>query len=371
VNGEVMIRDINEDKELRALMNTIVSRYNSDSSEQFENKASDEEYSNVENDIRTVWATYFSSGNLYDSDRDVLRVLKSIPYTFWPKDIYLEAAAVISRMTQSPVVRQVAPERLNKDSRFLLEYLDDKTSQSGEDGIIWQIFDVMGVKNSWCVEFGAWDGKMHSNTYNLMVEKHWNGVLIEGDEARFRDLELTYEGNTRAHLFNQMVGFDPKSDSIDFILGKVDVPNDLDLMIVDIDGNDWHVWDSMQTYRPRLVAVEFNPTIPNDIVFIQERTPERQQGCSLRALIELGKTKGYELVCATRLNGLFVVSEEFSKFGIADNTIDAMHAPEMDGRIFQGYDSTIHVIGMPKRMWNWHGFGSDWANGLPDYIKVY
>jgi len=51
---------------------------------------------------------------------------------------------------------------------WLLDYRKDVTSQTGEDGIIDKVFEIIGTQSKWCVEFGAYDGKFCSNTYNLI-----------------------------------------------------------------------------------------------------------------------------------------------------------------------------------------------------------
>ncbi len=365
------MRDPENAAELRVLANKIISAFNANSRDMIETHAAREDCSYMKDDLRCLWETYFSSGRVYESDKDVLSALRMFPYKYWPQDIYLEASLAMSEMLQCPVAAQVEPTRMNAQSRYLLDYLDDDTSQTGENGVIRHIFEIMGTKNTWCVEFGAWDGRRYSNTYELVAQGGWHGVLIEGKQSRFDALVENYKGNERAHLFNQMIGFDSQSDSIDFVLGQTGIPGDFDLMIVDIDGNDWHVWKSMQAYKPRLVVIELNPTIPNDVLYIQERNAEQQRGCSLRALIALGRLKGYELVCATSLNAFFVVAEEYEKFDIADNSIDAMYTPIMDGRIFHGYDSSIHVVGMPMMMWDWRGLGQAWEQDMPDRVNVY
>ena len=51
--------------------------------------------------------------------------------------------------------------------------------------------------------------------------------------------------------------------------------------------------------------VEFNPTIPADVEFVQPRDIKINQG-SLLSLTKLGQEKGYELVAALDLNAFFV-----------------------------------------------------------------
>lgn len=362
------MRSSGEEVRIRSLANQIINKYNERHQVLLTAHALYHEFDYLEDDLRNIWNTYYSSGEIHKTDLDILTALIEIPYKFWPKDIFLEASLAISNKIHQPVIGLAETTLLNKGSRFLLDHIGDRTSQTGEDGIIRRIFEIAEMRNSWCVEFGAWDGKHLSNTNSLIAGNGWYGVLIEGDEDRFTDLTETYKGNDKTHLFNMMVGFNPEKDSIDFILGQTKIPKDLDLMVIDIDGNDWHVWNSMHAYKPRVVMIEFNPTISNSVLYIQERDEKQQRGCSLRALIELAKIKGYELICASSLNGLFIVSEEYGKFGIKDNSIDAMYTPVMDGHIFHGYDSSIHVIGMPTSMWDWHGHGSDWTDGMPERL---
>lgn len=247
-----------------------------------------------------------------------------------------------------------ARSRRNRDSLVLEPYRRNVTSQNGEDGIIERIFDVIGTANRWCVEFGAWDGKHHSNTWNLIREHGWSAVLIEGEPRRFAELERCYADiKDRTHLFCSFVGLEPGT-RLDDLLRQGGTPIDCDLLSIDVDGNDWHLWNSVTQYRPRVVVIECNPTIDNDIYFVQDYGAGVHHGASMLAQVELGKEKGYELVASTGVNGFFVRRELYPKFGIADNSLDALHeAPELIIRIFQGYDGTMFAAGNLRL--HWHG----------------
>lgn len=195
-------------------------------------------------------------------------------------------------------------------------------------------------------------GRQHlSNTYHPITDRGYSGVLIEGSTERFADLLATHGSNPKVHCLNRLVDFEAGPDSLDSILATTPIPKVFDLLSIDIDGNDWHVWHGLLNYRPRIVVVEFNATIPNDVSFVQDKGFAINQGCSLLALIELGKTKGYELAAVTRLNGIFVPAEEFAKLKIADNGIDAMFMPLYEGKIFQGFDGTLFNVGLEKLQW--------------------
>ena len=62
------------------------------------------------------------------------------------------------------------------ESTFLQNFRGNITSQRGEDGMIGRIFEIIGTNNMYCVEFGAWDGKLLSNTWNLLNYFGWRGL---------------------------------------------------------------------------------------------------------------------------------------------------------------------------------------------------
>ena len=159
---------------------------------------------------------------------------------------------------------------------------------------------------------------------------------------RFRDLEQTHGASGRNVLLNAFVGFS-KSDSLDVLLSQCEIPKNFDLLSIDIDGNDYHVWEAMEEYRPKLVVIEFNPSLSNTALFVQKRDPRASHGSSPASLVELGKRKGYELVAVTPLSLLFVSSEHYGAFGIADNSLALMRDDSQLPHIFFGYDGHVFL----------------------------
>lgn len=218
--------------------------------------------------------------------------------------------------------------------------------------MIRRAIEVLPDVDRWCVEFGAWDGRHDSNVHRLMEGEGWSGVLIEADARRFRDLQRTYAGNSRAFCFNSIVGVD---ESLEAILHRTPIPHDFDVLSIDVDGNDWHLWQSLTGYRPKLVVVEFNATIPNDIDFVQRHDSRVHQGSSLAAFVRLGKEKEYELIAVSDWNAFFVRAELFPLFGIEDNSPDCIHrSRRFHTRVFQLFDGTLVWDGCTTLMW--HGF---------------
>jgi len=234
----------------------------------------------------------------------------------------------------------------------LLSSTRDITSEHGEDGIIEKIFEIIGEESKWCVDLGALNGVHGSNVWHLIKECGWSGVLIEADQTYFEKLQQEYAGIKNVHCVNAFVSFEGES-SLDTLFAGTSLPKTFDLFSLDIDGNEYHLWDSLVGYRPRMMIVEFNPTIPNDVSFIQPRDMAIFQGSSLRALVELGKRKGYELVATNEVNAFFVLKELFPKFGIVDNSIDVLHTDhQYETKLFQLYDGTLKISGYSKLLWH-------------------
>jgi hypothetical protein len=193
-----------------------------------------------------------------------------------------------------------------KDRMDLLAYRGNTSSQFGEDGVIEEICRRLGIKQGWFVEFGAWDGQYLSNTYNLLANKGWQGVFIEGDPEKYKALLRTREAfPERLHTLCAMVGFEGAS-RLDSLLAKTPVPQNFDLLSIDIDSYDWQVWNALEKYTPRIVIIESNNTIPPGI--IQIHNPPASCGASFTALVNLGRSKGYQLACHTG-NCFFVRNE--------------------------------------------------------------
>jgi hypothetical protein len=195
------------------------------------------------------------------------------------------------------------------NSSELLLYRKNKYSQNGEDGIISEIMKRMNIHPGWFCEFGAWDGKYGSNTYSLLL-KNWKGLMIEGDMRRFSALQRTarkFPDNLyiqNAYVSCEMIG--EEKYLLDNLLAKTKIPKDFDLLSIDIDSYDYHVWRSLNNYRPRIVIIEIDSsTLPGED-YVYNGNPRLT---SFSAMLRLGKEKGYTLICHT--GNLFFVGTEY------------------------------------------------------------
>jgi len=184
-------------------------------------------------------------------------------------------------------------------------------SQYGEDGVIEAIFERIGTNNKWCLEVGASDGILFSNTRRL-IEQGWGAILIESEKLAYDRLVENCKDYPNAHPVYAKIGIDV---SLDGILKKFNAPEDIDLMIVDIDGQDYHVINAMINYKPRVLIVEYNPRAETE--FIPTLGGEGQAGYA--AISRLGCSKGYLSQIQTQVNiimirnGLLQKEEEEAK----------------------------------------------------------
>ncbi len=258
-----------------------------------------------------------------------------------------------------------------KNNTWLLDFKSNTHSQAGEDGIIEKILEILPERDNWCVEFGAWDGLTDSNSRNLIVKHGYSAVLIEADKQKFQELTKNYADNPKINTVRALVGFQ-KEDGLDQILAKTAIPKNFDFVSIDIDGNDYHVWKTIQDYQPKVVCIEYNPSIPTEIEFVQSPDPDITQGNSLRSLINLGKEKGYELVCALQFNALFVQAEYFPLFEITDNRPEVLRTDlARVTYIFSTYDGVIHLRGFQGIQWHKLRMNPESMQQIPPFLRKF
>lgn len=273
---------------------------------------------------------------------------------FKRKDIFHECYPAVINDNITPICyREKSHYYVRKENcENLNQYAENITSQYGEDGIISAIFDRIGTTSRYGVEFGAWDGIHLSNIRNLIINKAFGGLLIEGDEERGKALRETYKDNKNVRCLTRFVEFEGEN-TLDNLLDEVNAPSQIDLLSIDIDGCDYHVWKALKKYRPRVLVIEYNPTIQNDVIFINPRNESASCGSSAAALVELGRQKRYLLAAVTRGNLIFVVEEEYDKLEIWDNDLEMLRGEtrRSDGRFFQTFDGQVILTGRTDYIW--------------------
>lgn len=189
-------------------------------------------------------------------------------------------------------------------------------SQNGEDGILEMLFSRLPRSNEYFVEFGSSDGTECNCAY-LAKSKGWSGLFIEKDEELFDRLTFQFNRLETISTVNASVN----RSNIESILASNQVPTALDLLSIDIDGNDYWVWKAITHYRPRVVVIEYNAAYPPPQRWVMCYDENHQwdgtdyYGASLSSLALLARTKGYVLLGTDSMGvNAFFIEERGRKY---------------------------------------------------------
>jgi hypothetical protein len=187
-------------------------------------------------------------------------------------------------------------------------------SQWGEDGIIdWLVERLPGIPETF-VEFGVEDYR-EANTRLLLKLRNWRGLVMDGSEANIRSIQ-TQDLYWRHELTARCAFID--RDNINQVIAASGLQGDIGLLSIDIDGNDYWIWQAIDAVSPVIVVCEYNAvlgdrhvlTVPYQAEFQRTRAHHSNLyfGASIRALVALGKSKGYSFVgtTSTGCNAFFV-----------------------------------------------------------------
>src|SRR4249919_2206115 len=178
-------------------------------------------------------------------------------------------------------------------------------SQNGEDGILLYIFALLGTTNRKVVEICAGDG-IECNAANLLVNHGWNGLLFDGDAeqvARGRAFYATCRNTWVAPptFVNAWI----TTDAVNGLVADHGFSGPVDLLSLDVDGNDYWIWKALDCVTPRVVVLEFNAGFGPDVSVSMSYQPDFRVdytvqpyrcGASLSAFVKLARAKGYRLV---------------------------------------------------------------------------
>lgn len=203
------------------------------------------------------------------------------------------------------------------DPKKLNRYEYNIFSQSGEDGILEEIFRRIGHTNKFFVEFGVSNGLENCTAALLLSE--WKGVWIEGSDSFKKQIDKNFKfyiENKYLKVKNAFI----TAENIESLFEEENVPKEFDLLSIDIDGNDFWVWKAIKKYTPRVVIIESNPFYGPSISWTMKYNPSHiwdrstYFGASLKALEILGREKGYSLVSSSIMgNDAFFVRNDLIK----------------------------------------------------------
>ena len=190
-------------------------------------------------------------------------------------------------------------------------------SQWGEDGIIQHLVNRVHIERQIFVEFGV-ENYVESNTRFLLTNNKWSGLVIDGSAENINYIRhdpIYWASNLKADA-----SFITK-ENINDLLVRNGISGDIGLLSVDIDGNDYWVWEAINCISPRIVVCEYSSqfgsvaevTTPYDPAFVRDSAhfSKVYYGASISALTSLAASKGYSLVVSNSAgNNIFFVRND-------------------------------------------------------------
>lgn len=184
----------------------------------------------------------------------------------------------------------------------LSRYEKSLYSENGEDGVLAEIFTLLGPGRRYCVEFNAYDGINRSNTY-LLRKQGWTCL-------RFDRSNEYLEEDFHMEFIN--------AKNVNKVFSKYLIPFSFELLSIHVDYNDFHVWKALSPeYRPYVVVIQYNGSHPpsaDKVVKYHSYScgyGSNYFGASILALFHLGRAKGYSLVYAEKAGrSLFFIRDD-------------------------------------------------------------
>ena len=189
----------------------------------------------------------------------------------------------------------------------MIEFEKKIYSQNGEDGIISHIFNKINVTNQLAVEFGV--DSNESNT-RYLAEQGWDCRWFDAFNIEEIPQNIKF---SRAWLT-------PFTITIEF--KAADIPTEFDLLSIDVDGNDYHLREAIDMYRPRVIVQEYNGCFGPNQEYIMPRNDayqwrlwDKNFGASLLSLTKQAESLGYDLVyCESKGVNAFYVRSDINPF---------------------------------------------------------
>ena len=210
-----------------------------------------------------------------------------------------------------------APENMNKPGLEQFEY--SIYSQNGEDGILRHLYNEIGFGSKTFLEFG-FEGTQN-NSLRLILFEGFRGTYLDGSKIRVAQFKRAARifGIPGVAAFRVFL----TRENLVETLCRVGTPEEIDLLSIDVDGNDYWFWEAITSVSPRIVVIEYNASLGPDLSLTVPYDPSFHcpdfnfyHGASLVALERLGKRKGYSLVgCDSRGVNAFFVRNDCMKNG--------------------------------------------------------
>jgi hypothetical protein len=220
-----------------------------------------------------------------------------------------------NRILGYQTLRELLAEPRFTDPKRLERHGFKAFSQNDEDGIIDEIFRRICIEQARFVEIGVGDG-LENNTVFLLYQG-WTGLWIEASQRQYRAIARNLQPAIASRQL-RVCHAAATPANVNRLLEDGGAHGVVDLLSIDIDGNDYYVIEAIQTINPRVIVAEYNATMPPPVKWLMKSDDRARAwqghnyfGASLKSLEGLMTNKGYNLVGCSIIgtNAFFVRSD--------------------------------------------------------------
>jgi len=232
---------------------------------------------------------------------------------------------------------------------ILTKNFDFDVQGHGEAKKLLEICTELNISNGYYVDIGASDGWSSSSTFPFARSKNFSGLSVEFDDKKFKKMQYIYKNFQNAHLSKTKV---TPLNILD-LLNEYDVPQNFDILDLDIDSYDLFVIKKLlESYRPKIISMEINEKIPPPIYFTVTYDEnhfwkgDHFFGCSLQAAYEEVSKFDYNLYTVVYNNAIFIPKEmnlEFQNLTVAKFYKDG-YVNKSDRKEKFSYNSDVDVL---------------------------
>ncbi len=224
-------------------------------------------------------------------------------------------------------------------------------SQNDEDGILLFIFAVIGTTNKTFIEIGTGNGT-ECNCANLAINLGWHGLFIDGNRVDVEAGSKFYASHPDTFIYPpKFVCARVTRENINEILQRAGFSGEVDLLSIDIDGNDYWVWEAITCIHPRVVIIETRVAfgmrsivVPYDPEYVYPGINADYVGASLPAMAKLANRLGYRLVGANRYGfNTVYVRKDIRADALPEVTIEGILVPQRDRVRDKAFDTIRHL----------------------------
>ena len=209
-------------------------------------------------------------------------------------------------------------------------------SQFEEDGIILYLMTMLGIHNGTIVEICCGPGH-ECMAANLIINHGFKGYLFDGDPLNVAQARSFFAAHKDCLLYKPEIASRwITAENINSLLTEIGCPDEIDFLSLDIDGNDYWIWQAIECIKPKVCCFETHNVIPTDLSLTIPYEPSFNswksaqpefRSVSLLAMVQLCERKGYTLIGGHRhgFNVFFLRNDLRSKY-LPAITIEEIHS---------------------------------------------